>query len=215
MRRVIAAFGLKLDRTVLNAFHKPCLRLQHWQSHHEEGDHAARQLGRFESTSQWHLSARRTAVGLARRPGNPDSRPCAEWQPWLPPEGHPSWKDFKILLMESMGQEYGNQKELLDRLHQEKGEDIFVASYGGGGDQQGNLFSYCVWAKGAVSLLPQTDKVGFFEEGSQPQLADWERVREVCGHLMQPRNWYPERFFVEDYPTPQELSEMGAVKILP
>ena len=31
--------------------------------------------------------------------------------------------------MQSAGQDYSEQKELLDRLHEKTGEDVFVASY--------------------------------------------------------------------------------------
>ena len=90
-----------------------------------------------------------------------------------------------------------------------------MATYSGVADDKGNLFSYCVWSKGVVALLPQTDKIWFVEEGGEPHLAAWERVVDVCDHRMKAQGWYPERWFVEDYPTPEELQKMGAVPLEP
>jgi hypothetical protein len=74
---------------------------------------------------------------------------------------------------QSFGQAYTEQKDLLDRLHEKSGVDVSVASYGGTQDKNGQVRSYAVWTQGVVSLLPQTDLVGFMREGREPLVADF------------------------------------------
>ncbi len=40
-----------------------------------------------------------------------------EWVPWLPDESHPLYKDFQRLKLQTLGQHYAEQKDLLDKLH--------------------------------------------------------------------------------------------------
>ncbi len=44
-----------------------------------------------------------------------------EWTPWLPPPSHPSYKDFQVLRRQTLGKDYADQKELLDKLYEKKG----------------------------------------------------------------------------------------------
>lgn len=136
-----------------------------------------------------------------------------DWEPWLPPERHPSWKAFKRLLVQTMSQEYAVQKELLGELQTKMGDDTFIAEFCAATNEQGKLLSYCVWSKGVRSLLPQTDIVGFYEPSLEPVMADWDKVFQVCGHMMKPKDWYPGRYFVDEFPTVDELHQMGAVPL--
>jgi len=52
---------------------------------------------------------------------------------------------------------YESQKELLDRLHEATGTDIFVASFTGLRREGVPLMSYAVWPEGVDTLLPATD----------------------------------------------------------
>ena len=52
-----------------------------------------------------------------------------EWVSWMPEADHPLFDEFRKIRMLSSGQDYSEQKELLDRLHEKTGEDVFVASY--------------------------------------------------------------------------------------
>ncbi len=76
-----------------------------------------------------------------------------EWVPWLPAEDHPLYQDFHKLRTQTFGQAYGEQKELLDKLHEKTGQDIFVASFSGMGKKDTNeLTSFCVWGKDVLGL---------------------------------------------------------------
>ncbi len=132
-----------------------------------------------------------------------------EWRHWLPPAGHSALPQFRRLFMVSIGQDYAEQKELLDRRHEKTGEDTFVASFSSASKSEDEFFSYCVWP-GVPSLLPRTDKIAFIEEKAGPLIADFDRVVGACGELMKPMGWYPERFLVAALPTPAQLAAAGA-----
>ena len=60
----------------------------------------------------------------------PVRRDGDDWVDWFPAKGHPLFSDFRELAMRYFFQEYADQKELLEQLHQKDGTDIFVASNG-------------------------------------------------------------------------------------
>ena len=111
--------------------------------------------------------------------------------------------------------DYGDQKPLLEQLYQQQGDDVFVASCSGisGGDIAGSA-SYCVWAKGVVSLLPKTDKIAFMEgEGLQPAIVDWDQASAVVGDLMELQEIYPVRYRVEGFPTSEQLAALAETSL--
>jgi hypothetical protein len=141
-----------------------------------------------------------------------------EWAPWLPDAGHPLYWDFRKLQTQTFGQAYAEQKELLDKLHRQTGEDVFVGSFLGMGREGTNeLTSYCVWGKGATvaGLLPRTDLIAFFKQDYKPLLVPWERAAEVVGSLMQPMGMYPERWRVLEFPSDEQLQALGCERAKP
>lgn len=133
-----------------------------------------------------------------------------DWVTWLPDPSHPLYKDFRLLQIQTYGQEYDEQMELLNKLHEKKGEDIFVASYSAMENKEnGNLLSCCVWSKNVLTLLPKTDLVAFIQEGAKPRIAEWDRVVETVGNLMEPLDMYPPRWRVSEYPTDEQLALIG------
>jgi hypothetical protein len=132
------------------------------------------------------------------------------WVDWLPERDHPLSAGFRDLARQFLGQEYTGQKELLDRIHEKEGIDIFVASFSGVKKQDCGMFSYAVWSKGVVTLLPKVEWVYFFRgKGDLPAAARWEKVEQVVGHLMKPTEYYPERVLVEEFPSEEELQALG------
>jgi hypothetical protein len=58
--------------------------------------------------------------------------------------------------------------------------------------------------------LPQTEEVCFVNPENLPMvecfgLARWDQVRAVVGDLMKPVGIYPERYYVESFPTEEQL----------
>ena len=133
-----------------------------------------------------------------------------EWVSWMPEAAHPLFDEFRALRIQSSGHEYAEQKELLDELHEKTGEDVFVASYSVMQHKEtGHPISYCVWTKGSISLLPQTERIVLGGEGQAPVMAPWDKVVEIVGDLMTPMDMYPERCRVEGFPSAAQLAAMG------
>ena len=47
----------------------------------------------------------------------------------MPDVAHPLYQEFWMFQVQSLGQDYSEQKELLDRPHEANDQDIFVASF--------------------------------------------------------------------------------------
>jgi hypothetical protein len=136
-----------------------------------------------------------------------------DWVPWLPPQDHPLHEEFRMLRFQTTAQDYGEQKRLLDLLHERTGEDVFVASYTAMQNKEtGRTTTYCVWSP-VPSLLPRTDLIAFVQENEKPVLASWEEVARVAGHLMEPLDMYPERYRVGVFPGPEQLAAMEVVEL--
>jgi hypothetical protein len=133
-----------------------------------------------------------------------------EWVSWMPEASYPLYDEFRGLRIQSSGQDYAEQKELLDQLHQTTGEDVFVASYSAMKHKDtGHRITFCMWAKGLPSLLPRTERIVLGAEDQEPVIALWEKVVEVAGDLLTPMGMYPERYRVEGFPTADQLTAMG------
>ena len=51
------------------------------------------------------------------------------WSDWAPPEGHPLRDRFRGIAVRWVGSRYAEQKELLDAIHERRGEGVFVAGF--------------------------------------------------------------------------------------
>ena len=88
-----------------------------------------------------------------------------------------------------------------------------MASFSGFDKKEtGELMTFCSWGENVLALLPRTDYILFMQEGKKPQMAEWDRVVEVVGNLMQPLDMYPPRYRVADFPTDEQLAAMGATR---
>src|SRR5262245_56032689 len=139
-----------------------------------------------------------------------------EWESWLPDCDSPNYRKLHELRLRTIGMEYNDQKELLDQIHQQTGEDLFVASFSAVKQKDsGRITSYSVWSEGVNTLLPETDDVILLRpDHSSDDVAvvaagSFDRVREVAGDLMQPTGSYPERYRVTEFPSERQLAEIG------
>jgi hypothetical protein len=139
-----------------------------------------------------------------------------EWESWLPQRESPAYARLHELRLRTVGMEYNDQKELLDQIHQQSGERLFVASFSAVKNKEsGRVTSYSVWSDGVDTLLPETDDLVLLRPQDAGAKVDvvasgsFERVREVAGELMQPVGSYPERYRVEQFPTEQQLAAIG------
>jgi len=134
-----------------------------------------------------------------------------EWTPWMPPSSHPSYKEFQQLRLQSLGQDYAQQKGLLDKLHEKNGEDVFVAAFNAIKSPDGKLFSYATWTDTTNSLLPKTDVLVLGRIGKVPAMVEWQKVVDVAGDLMEPLDIYPPRYRVREFPSEKQLKAMGGL----
>lgn len=87
------------------------------------GSQDERGLARMADLAERALTNPRPLAGIALHLVGQD------WQPFLPPAGHPQHHRFKMLWIQSVGQDYTEQKELLEKFFEESGEDVFVGSF--------------------------------------------------------------------------------------
>jgi hypothetical protein len=138
------------------------------------------------------------------------------WTPYLPEVDHPSHARLKQLLLTARGQDYGEQRLLLDGIYKTSGENVFVASYSVVQEKAtGRFASYCMWARGMDSLLPKTDLVHLFDP-AKPKgqciaaSGTWEQVSDAVGGLLELAAFYPERFRVRSFPSEHQLEAIRA-----
>jgi len=111
---------------------------------------------------------------------------------------------------------YQRQKESLDVLYAKHEKDIFVASSHlatPNEGEDGECFSYAVWSKGVHALLPKLDKIAFNDPGAPEShrllaMARWEDVAALLGDMLQDTHMFPERFFVSEFPSDQQLETL-------
>lgn len=135
-----------------------------------------------------------------------------EWTPWLPSRCSSAFKALHLMRAQSLGQEYTDQKELLEKSLKRGHDEAFVASYMAIRHKtSGDIISFCSWVDGVASLLPRTDRIAFIREESEPVLVDWDKAEQVIGHLFAPQDIYPERIRVDEFPTNDELDRLKAM----
>jgi hypothetical protein len=133
-----------------------------------------------------------------------------DWVDWMPPRKHPLAPRFQELARRFLYGEYEDQLALLNRLHEQRGIDLFVAAYSAVQKEDGSVFSYAVWSQGCHALLPRAEWLMFFRgKDDIPAIASWEKAEQVIGHLMKPTEHYPPRVEVSDFPTEAELAALG------
>ncbi|MES2692692.1 MAG: hypothetical protein V4773_04410 [Verrucomicrobiota bacterium] len=108
---------------------------------------------------------------------------------------------------------YDEQKANLERIYKENGKDLYVAEFILGQDKDGKYTSHAVWSKGVRMLLPRADVVMFFdEEKAEPERVlahvPWSRVEAVMGEAMLDTKMFPERYFVSDFPSEEQLERL-------
>lgn len=138
-----------------------------------------------------------------------------EWEPWLPPEDHPAHDAWRLLAMQSHGQDYAEQKALLDKRHEKEKADVFLASFAAMEDEAtGSVSSWCSWTEGVETWLPETDEVIFTtihgaDDVKLRARAAWDEVRAAVGDLMEPLDLYPPRWRVTEFPSDDALARLG------
>jgi hypothetical protein len=107
---------------------------------------------------------------------------------------------------------YAVQQELLEHLHQLKGHQIFVASYGVNMKAER---SFCYWAEGVEVSLPKTDCIvlAALDTDTEPMMVEWEAAMPVIGHLLEQdhRHIHPPRYRAYECPNRELRAQLTPV----
>ena len=163
-------------------------------------------------------------MALAQQATEEETRPLCplpvrlvdgEWKNWMPPSDHPAYPGFEQLETQFLGDLYATQKELFDAIYEKEGIDIFVASFSGIRiEEDSPVISYCVWPRDCDALLPEARYVVLVDDDGVQASGRWEDVINVAGNLMiVDDEFYPPRYRVREFPTQQQLEEIGVDEI--
>lgn len=134
-------------------------------------------------------------------------------EPWVPEEGSRA----AFLRSDAIRNDYNDQKGALDRRFEADGTDVFVATVLEVEDDDEGLHQYCVWTKGAESLLPRTEYVVFVDldkpEGRRVvAAAKWDDVMaRLGGQVTAEEKWWPRRYRVKTFPDVKTLRALGTM----
>lgn len=140
-----------------------------------------------------------------------------EWVDWAPPRNHVLRKRFDDMELRFLGGLYSDQKELLDEFFLAGGDENapFVASFSAmQKEDDDKLISYSVWGDGVDTLLPRTQMIMLAAQEGLAASGHWEHVLSVVGDLVEAdESYYPTRYRVRQFPSAQQLSEIGKLDI--
>ena len=134
------------------------------------------------------------------------------------------WTDFALdaeelapfgdLMRGQWTREYAAQKELLDQLHGQNGDDIIVANYAPMQNRHtGKPFCMTFWVDGFVNLLPRADSV-VLKSAAEVMVVPWRAATAVVPHRLASTDHYPIRYRADAFPSAGELEQLRAVATL-
>lgn len=109
---------------------------------------------------------------------------------------------------------YHVQKQLLERVHEAHGVDIFVATYMAfaAGEE---WISIASWTEGVDASIPQTDYLALVipAEDEPPIIrVPWNKAMAIVGDLLErdPRHLHPPRYLTRGFPSEAQLALLSA-----
>jgi hypothetical protein len=125
-------------------------------------------------------------------------------------------RQLGALRRECLCNDYASQADLLEKVHDARQIDLFVAQYQLlQNSNDGSLTSYCTWIKGVEGLLPQVDWVALVVIGSDDKVQDskmvaWGELQALVGDMLQPEEGYPLRYRVSSFPSDEQVAQLAA-----
>lgn len=111
--------------------------------------------------------------------------------------------------------DYDAQKEALDRLHEERGIDVFVATYNlfMQNDDSATSFSLATWTRGVDTSLPKVDRLALVrpeanDDIGEVRVVSWEQAAPVLAPLLEPEDLYPARYRTRGFPSDAQLAQL-------
>lgn len=139
-----------------------------------------------------------SAIPLVRRDG--------AWTDLELPTGHPAAPGLDRLRAIDRSLAYGATTPIIQSV---LGEEAFVAN-SILAERDGVITSAATWIDGPC-LIPETDRIMFFRNEQENWLVGWDDVGATVGHLMTTTDFYPPRYRIEGFPTPEQLASMPVI----
>lgn len=129
----------------------------------------------------------------------------------------PAAKDelLTALRVAAQAQDANEQKKALDEKYTQDGTDIFVGTTLFTEDDDGVQRTYCVWTKGAETLMPRADFIVFIdldlpEEDRLVAAAPWDSVvKKLDSEIVPDDSFWPRRYKVTTFPDKRTLKSLG------
>jgi hypothetical protein len=121
---------------------------------------------------------------------------------------------FSDLMRGQWTRDYAEQKQLLDQLYAQSGDDILVASYAPMQNRHtGKPFCMTFWVDGFVNLLPRADAV-VLKSAAEVMVVPWRAATAVIAHRLAATDDYPIRYRAVAFPNAAELEQLRAAATL-
>lgn len=126
--------------------------------------------------------------------------------------------ELRLLQLKTCASDYSSQKELLDRLHDRKGIDIYVAACELMRAADGSLVTMSVWTEDVPTLLPKSDLVvlnRFDEIGDPVEMVavGWDELASKTGALVALEPSYPPRYRTTDFPSRELCATLTTIAL--
>ena len=131
------------------------------------------------------------------------------WEPWQAKAGHPTEPLLARIRRRRLLEEYGRQKALFDRIHDQAGHHVTVAPLHLERSEAGAVTSRTFWRQGdGEGWLPEADQVGLVGE-HECLWVSWSQARRHLGHLLEPMGLFPERYRSLGFPGREVLQRLA------
>ncbi len=141
---------------------------------------------------------------------------AGDWHEYRPQDDHPAAQAAAARRLAERSNQYDDQKYYLESVLEERGENIFVASFMIYGDEDGP-FTICTYTFDLPSCLPETDRVAFVDpqsrdEDSATGMMTWSDFAAAVGPEMLVRmpEEDPPRFRLMAALSPEQRSALKA-----
>lgn len=134
-------------------------------------------------------------------------------EPWVPEDGSRA----AFLRADAVRSDYNEQKSALEARFDADGTDVFVGTVLEVEDDDEGVHQYCVWTKGAQTLMPRAEYVVFVDldkpEGKRVvAAARWEDVlSRMKDNVTESDEYWPRRYRVEGFPDARTLRSLGTI----
>lgn len=142
------------------------------------------------------------------------------WLPFAAPLSTETARRLSLARYRRLDDAYGEQKRLLEAIHEKEHTDRFVASYRAVEETQtGRIFSTAQWTRGVETLLPRGDDLLLFCDIRRELLRiRWEDAVPSIPQLAVPcPDLCPPRFLLTDFPddATYEVLRQKAIEVRP